>query len=57
MKQKKHNRNLRVHYTNAPSYPNAADTGYFTQKMLNVVTGIVSGMGLITAMLFLITMT
>lgn len=57
MKQKKRNPNLKVYHANAPTYPNAADTGYFAQKALNIATGIASGMGLITAMLFLITLT
>ena len=39
-----------------PVYPNAADSHYFANKALNVITAIVSGMGFISAMLFLATM-
>ena len=37
-------------------YPNAADEQYFKTKALNILTAIVSGMGLISAMLFLVTL-
>ena len=37
-------------------YPNAADAQYFRTKALNILTAIVSGMGLISAMLFLVTL-
>lgn len=57
MKQKKRNPNLKVYHTNAPAYPNAADSRYVTQRVLNIITAIVSGMGLMTAMVVLITLT
>ena len=38
-----------------PAYPNAADTNYFTRKASEILTAIVSGMGIITVMtLFLV---
>ncbi len=37
-------------------YPNAADERYFKAKALDLLTAIVSGMGLVSAMLFLVTM-
>ena len=37
-----------------PSYPNAADTRYFAEKLLDIVTAVVSGMGFITAMICLV---
>lgn len=43
-------------YKSEPKYPNAADHNYFAQKALDVMTAIVSGMGLVSAMVFLATM-
>ena len=57
MKQKKKNRNLTIYRAEAPLYPNAADKQYVTQKILDIATGIASGMGLVTAMVFLVTLT
>ena len=37
-------------------YPNAADERYFKAKALDLLTAIVSGMGLISAMLILVTL-
>jgi hypothetical protein len=42
--------------TKEPRYPNAADHNYFTRKALDVLTGIASGFGLFSAMIFLVTM-
>ena len=56
MKQKKKNRNLTIYRAEAPLYPNAADKQYVTRKILDIATGIASGMGLVTAMVFLITL-
>ena len=39
-----------------PAYPNAADPQYYHQKALDLVTAIISGMGLASAMVFLVTM-
>lgn len=55
----KHNntyRHLTIVNSKPPRYPNAADHNYFAQKALNVMTAIVSGFGLFSAMIFLVTM-
>ena len=39
-----------------PRYPNAADHTYFQRKALDVLTAIASGLGLFSAMIFLVTM-
>lgn len=57
MKHKKKNRNLTIYRGNAPQYPNAADSQYVIRKILDIATGIASGMGLVTAMVFLVTLT
>ena len=57
MKQKKVSRNLTVRKANEPMYPNAADNNYLARKLLDIATAIASGMGLVTAMLFLIALT
>ena len=57
MKQNKRTSNLRVYRGEIPAYPNAADNCYVKQKVLNIITAIVSGMGLMTAMIALITLT
>jgi hypothetical protein len=46
-------RQLTVHYYQ-PITPNAADPRYFTDKALDILTTIVSGMGFVAAMLFLV---
>lgn len=56
MKRTKKNRHLTVCRSSQPAYPNAADSSYFAGKALNVITALVSGMGFITAMTFLVTM-
>lgn len=56
MKKTKKNSHLTVYRSNQPAYPNAADNRYFATKALNVMTAIVSGMGFVSAMLFLVTM-
>ena len=47
---------LTIHQSRAPRYPGAANDQYFTEKALNILTAIVSGMGLVSAMLFLVTL-
>lgn len=37
-------------------YPNAAEPGYFAQKLLDCITAVVTGIGAITVMFFLMTM-
>ena len=39
-----------------PAYPNAADRRYFVEKAVNIITAILSGIGFISAMVFLATM-
>lgn len=56
MKKHKKNRNLSVYKPAQPIYPNAADNRYFASRALNVMTAIVSGMGFISAMAFLVTL-
>ena len=55
MKKKHHNPHLTLHKTSQPAYPNAAGPHYFATKALNVMMAMVSGMGFISAMLFLVT--
>jgi len=57
MKQTKKNRNLTVYRGHQSQYPNAADKNYINRKLLDIATAIVSGMGFISAMVFLITLT
>lgn len=45
---------LTIHEYKPNTYPNAADPDYFTGKLLDIVTAIVSGMGFITAMICLV---
>lgn len=45
-----------VSHVHQPAYPNAADDRYFRTKALDLLTAIVSGMGLVSAMLFLVTL-
>ena len=56
MKKRNSYRHLRIVRSEEPLYPNAADHHYFAQKDLDVMTAIVSGMGFVSAMLFLFTM-
>ena len=56
MKTKKKNPHLSIYHANQPAYPNAADNRYFANKALNVMTAIVSGMGFVSAMAFLVTL-
>ena len=56
MKRKKSYRHLSVYKPSQPAYPNAADSEYYAGKALNVMTAIVSGLGFVSAMLFLVTM-
>ena len=56
MKQHKNHRNLTAGKPSQPAYPNAADPRYFANRAMNVVAALVSGMGFVSAMLFLVTM-
>lgn len=55
-KNNKRYRHLSVYKPVEPAYPNAADSSYFAGKALNIMTAIVSGMGFVSAMVFLVTM-
>lgn len=39
-----------------PTYPNQAEPSYYTQKLLDIATGIASGVGLFISILFLATL-
>lgn len=39
-----------------PTYPNEADPGYFSQKLLDGITSVITGMGILAIFFFLITM-
>lgn len=54
MKKHHHNPNLKL--VSQPKYPNAATQQYYRQKVLDIVTAILSTAGFISAMAFLITM-
>jgi hypothetical protein len=56
MKQNERSRNIIQFEPRQPKYPNAADDRYFTTKALDILTAVVSGMGLLSAMLFLVTL-
>lgn len=56
MKTNKKRSHLTVYKPSQPAYPNAADHRYFASKALNIMTAVVSGMGFVSAMLFLVTM-
>lgn len=55
-KQRKHTSNARELYVYRPAYPNAAEPRYFTDKMLDALTGLVSAMGFVTALICLVAM-
>ena len=56
MKKNHRTYNTRTYRPDPVPYPNAADAQYFKAKALNILTAIVSGMGLVSAMLFLVTL-
>ena len=41
-------------YSRQPLYPNAADTNYFAAKALEILTALVSGLGCVAGMVFLV---
>lgn len=43
-------------YILAPAVPNAAPPSYFTDKVLDALTGLVSAMGFVSAIVFLVVM-
>lgn len=56
MKRQCKHAHLTLYKPQQPPYPNAADSQYFAQKALDILTAIVSGVGFISAMVFLFTM-
>lgn len=54
----KHSTVYRRHpaHTYQPAYPNAADPSYFANKAANALTIVVSSLGFVSAMLFLVTL-
>ena len=55
MKQNKQYGLLTIYKPKQPIYPNAADASYFSGKLLDFLTAVACGVGLISAMAFLIT--
>ena len=56
MKHTNHSSAFTIHQSRAPRYPGAANDQYFSEKALNILTAIISGMGMVSAMLFLVTL-
>ena len=56
MKKNHRKNNTYANNHRQPAYPNAADDSYFAGKALDLLTAIVSGMGFVSAMLFLVTL-
>ena len=56
MKRQYKHSHLILYKPQQPPYPNAADSQYFAQKALDILTAIVSGVGFISAMVFLFTL-
>ncbi len=56
MKRKSSTPYLTLYQPQQPRYPNAADNRYFARKALDILTALVSGLGFVSAMLFLFTM-
>lgn len=54
MKQKNHHRNLYLLEAKAPRYPNAAGKNYYIRKAVDVAAAIISGLGLVSVMLFMV---
>jgi len=56
---KKHRKNTarnRELYVYKPAYPNAAEPRYFTDRMLDALTAVVSAMGFVTTLICLVAM-
>lgn len=56
MMTRKRHRNPYAPKTRRYIYPNAADRSYFMEKLLDGVTAVLSSMGIVTILFFLITM-
>lgn len=56
MKKHHAHSHLTIYRPRQPIYPGAADDSYFSAKALDILTALISGMGLVSAMLFLVTL-
>ncbi len=56
MKRRPNASHLTVYRSQQPIHPNAADHHYFAEKAVNIITAIVSTMGIVSGMMFLVTM-
>ena len=56
MKQAKRHRSYSSRWNHRYAYPNAADSSYFYGKLLDGITALVTGMGTITLLFYIMTM-
>ena len=56
MKKSVKHTHLHIYQARQPAYPNAADRRYLIQKVLDILTAVVSVAGFVSAMVFLATM-
>ena len=56
MKKNRNSGKKNIIYSTQPMYPNAAAPSYFMGKLLQIVTAVLSGMGLVSVTLLFITM-
>lgn len=56
MKTRKRYHNPYAPKTRRYIYPNAADRSYFVDKLLDSITAVITSMGIVTILFFLITM-
>lgn len=55
MKANKRHRSYSTRRSHRYAYPNAADSSYFYEKILDGITAVVTGMGTITLLFYLAT--
>ena len=53
---KRNHQHSRLTVRRGPAYPNAADSRYLLEKAVDIATAILSGIGIVFAMVFLVTM-
>ena len=56
MKRTKKHHSYSARWNHRYAYPNAADSSYFYGKLLDGITALVTGMGTITVLFYLVTM-
>lgn len=56
MKRSTNTQNLSIYRHYRRPYPNAAEPGYFLDKLIDGMLAVVSGMGSVTFFLFLVTL-